>query len=61
MGSLRYRTIRNPDKYGQVVFKHLEDIKGKLLGTPPNRQQWLRLVKDICGYALAARAKKSED
>ena len=61
MRSLRYRTIRSTEKYGQVVFKHLEDIRSKLLGTPPNRQQWLRLVKDICDYALAARAKKAED
>ena len=57
--NLRYRTIRNPQKYGQAVWKHLEVAKDRLLEDERNRDPWKRLVKDIVDFINCEKNAKN--
>ena len=50
----RYRHPRGGKAYGQAVYKHLDAIRKRLPDQSPNRQAWLRLMKDIADYCVCA-------
>ena len=46
----RYRHPRAGKAYASAVFKHLNTIERRLADDKPNRQAWLRLLKDLADF-----------
>ena len=51
---LRYRHTTTAKAYGKMVWNHLKLIEKRLEESEPNRQGWLRLIKEIAEYLMAA-------
>lgn len=52
---IRYRLLRNPEKFGQTVFNHIQHCKDQLMKEESNRQPWLKLIKELADYANLMR------
>jgi hypothetical protein len=52
---LRYRHTTTAKAYGKMVWNHLKLIEQRLGQSEPIRQGWLRLIKEIAEYLMAAR------
>ena len=48
--------MRKHKQFGKLVFKHLHDVKIRLLEDHPRRNALLRLIKDISEILLLTKA-----
>ena len=58
---LRYRQHRKPETYHESIFKMFEIIRSQLLRSPPSRQAYMRLIKEISDYMASEKNQKPED
>lgn len=50
--------MKTPDVFGRSVSKYFDTLRSQLTRDPPNRQGFLRMLKDICEYLAAKSASK---